>query len=158
VRHQQKKVKNILTGLSNFEKAGHYLNEIHTFNHYLTSDTMQDFMLIFRQPSYDYSNASPSEMQALAKKWQDWVGGIAAQGKLGSTGMRLSFEGKVLKAGGVITDGPFVEIRERLGSFAVVKAENLEDAVTLAHGCPALDADGSVEIRPIMAYPTPENK
>ncbi len=119
---------------------------------------MQDFMLIFRQPSYDYSNASPSEMQALAKKWQDWVGGIAAQGKFVSNGLCLSFEGKVLKAGGVVTDGAFVEIRERLGSFLIIKADSLEEATTLAHGCPALDADGSVEIRPIMAYPTPENK
>jgi len=76
---------------------------------------MKDFMLLFRQPSYDYSSASPQEMQALAKKWRDRVGGIAAQGKLSSNGPRLSTEGKVLKAGGVITDGPFVEIREMLG-------------------------------------------
>ena len=42
-----------------------------------------------------------------------------------------------------------VEIKERLGSFIIVKAENLEEATTLAHGCPALDNGGSVEIRPI---------
>ena len=88
-------------------------------------------------------------MQALTQKWQDWVGGIAAQGKLERTGQRLATEGKVLRAGGVITDGPFVEIREMLGSFMVVKAESLEEATTLAHGCPALDAGGSVEIRPV---------
>lgn len=111
---------------------------------------MKDFMLLFRQPSYDYSNASPKEMQAIKKRWEDWVGGIAAQGKLSSNGPRLAMEGKVLKAGGVITDGPFVEIREMLGSFIIVKADSLEDATTLAHGCPALDAGGSVEIRPIF--------
>lgn len=110
---------------------------------------MKDFMLLFRQPSYDYSSASKEEMQALGKKWQDWVGGIAAQGKLVRSGERLALEGKVLKAGGVITDGPFVEIREMLGSFIVIKADSLEDATTLAHGCPALDANGSVEIRPV---------
>ncbi|MFZ6011873.1 MAG: YciI family protein [Bacteroidota bacterium] len=112
---------------------------------------MKDFILLFRQSSYDYSNVSPKEMQALTKKWQDWVGGIAAQGKLVSSGPRLAMEGKVLKAGGVVTDGPFVEIRERLGSFLVVRAENLDDATTLAHGCPAIDANGSVEIRPIYS-------
>jgi hypothetical protein len=111
---------------------------------------MKEFVLLFRQPSYDHSNTSPTEYQALAKKWQDWVGGIVAQGKLVSNGPRLAMEGKVLKAGGVITDGPFVEIRERLGSFIIVKADSLEEATTLAHGCPALDADGSVEIRPIF--------
>lgn len=111
---------------------------------------MKDFALLFRQPSYDYSKASPAEMQALAKKWHDWVGGIVAQGKLVSHGPRLALEGKVLKAGGIVTDGPFVEIREMLGSFIVVKADSLEEATTLAHGCPALDTNGSVEIRPII--------
>ncbi|MBS0031418.1 YciI family protein [Chitinophaga sp. 22321] len=111
---------------------------------------MKEFMLIFRQPSYDYSNATPDEMKTIAKKWQDWVGGIAAQGKVSAHGRRLDTDGKVLKAGGVVTDGPFVEIRERLGSFLIVKADSLEDATTLAHGCPALDANGSVEIRAIL--------
>ena len=111
---------------------------------------MSDFALLFRQPSYDYSKASPKEMQAIAKKWQDWVGGIVAQGKFVNNGMRLAMEGKVLRSGGVITDGPFVEVRECLGSFIIVKADNLEEATTLAHGCPALDAGGSVEIRPIF--------
>lgn len=110
---------------------------------------MQEFMLIFRQPSYDYSNISPKEMQALAQKWQDWVGGIVAQEKFVSNGIRLATEGKVLRKGGVITDGPFVEIRERLGSFAIVKAADIDEAITLAHGCPALEADGSVEVRPV---------
>lgn len=111
---------------------------------------MKDFMLLFRQPGYDYSNTPKEEMKAIGKKWADWAGGIAAQGKLVSNGSRLAMEGKVLKAGGVVTDGPFVEIREMLGSFIIVKADNLEDATTLAHGCPALDAGGSVEIRPIF--------
>ena len=82
---------------------------------------------------------------------QDWVGGIAAQGKLGSNGIRLSTEGKVLKAGGIITDGPFVEIKEKLGSFITVKADSIEEATTLAHGCPAIDEGGSVEIRPVFS-------
>lgn len=106
-------------------------------------------MLLFRQPSFDYSKTSPKEMEALAKKWKDWAGGIAAQGKFSSNGNRLALEGKVLKAGGVVTDGPFVEIREILGSFIIIKADSLEEATTLAHGCPVLDANGSVEIRPV---------
>ncbi|MFD0999984.1 YciI family protein [Ohtaekwangia kribbensis] len=112
---------------------------------------MKDFLLLFRQPSFDHSNISPKDMQVLTEKWKNWVGGIAAQGKLAGNGTRLSMEGKVLKAGGVVTDGPFVEIRERLGSFLVVKAESLDEATTLAHGCPAIDANGSVEIRQIMS-------
>lgn len=110
---------------------------------------MKEFLLLFRQPDYDYSNASKEKMQELGKKWQDWVKEIVAQDKFVSHGQRLSMEGKVLRPGGVITDGPFVEIKEKLGSFIMVKAENLEEATTLAHGCPALDEGGSVEIRPV---------
>ena len=110
---------------------------------------MQDFMLLFRQPSFDYSQASPEDIKAIFKKWDDWKGGIAAQGKLISTGNRLSSEGKVLKAGGVVTDGPFAEIREILGGYMVVKADSFDDALTLAHGCPAIDVGGSVEIRAV---------
>lgn len=112
---------------------------------------MKEFVLLFRQPDYDYSQASPEKMQALGKKWQEWVGGIVAQGKFKSNGIRLAMEGNVLKPGGVITDGPFVEIKEKLGSFIVVLAENLEEATTLAHGCPAIDEGGSVEIRPVIS-------
>ena len=108
---------------------------------------MKEFVLLFRQPSFDYRN-TPEKMKELGKKWQEWAGSLAAQ--LVNNGIRLSMEGKVLKAGGVITDGPFVEIKEKLGSFLVVKANSLEEATTLAHGCPALDEGGSVEIRPVF--------
>jgi len=110
---------------------------------------MKDFALIFRQPNYDYSTVSPKDMQAIAEKWKVWIDGIVAQGKFASHGSRLATEGKVLKPGGVVTDGPFVEIRERLGGFILVHAESLDDAITLAHGCPAIDANGSVEVRPV---------
>jgi hypothetical protein len=110
---------------------------------------MKEFALLFRQPRFDRSKITPSEMQGLVKKWDDWKATISKEGKMASEGQRLAAEGRVLKTGGVITDGPFVEIREILGGFIVVKAENLEEATTLAHGCPALENGGSVEIRPI---------
>jgi len=110
---------------------------------------MKEFMLLFRQPPFDH-NTTPQDWQALAKKWKDWVEGLTSKGSFVSNGQRLAMEGKVLKPGGVITDGPFVEAREILGSFIIVKAENLDEATTLAHGCPAIDTGGSVEIRPIF--------
>ncbi len=111
---------------------------------------MKEFVLLFRKTDLDDSSVEPENMKGLVKKWNDWVGGIVAEGKLVSNGARLSNEGKVLKPGGVITDGPFVEIKEKLGGFAIVKAESLDEATTLAHGCPVLDVGGSVEIRPFF--------
>lgn len=114
---------------------------------------MNEFALLFRQ-SNQLANMPEEEMKALIKKWQDWIGSIAAQGKLANNlVIRLVPDGKVLKSGGVITDGPFVEIRERLGGLIVIKADTIDEATTLAHGCPVLDVGGSVEVRAIMNMP-----
>lgn len=109
---------------------------------------MKEFVLLFRQPDTDNSQMTDAKIQGWLKKWDDWFGGVAAQGSLVNMGMRLGNEGNVLKAGGLITDGPFVEIRERLNGFILVRADNLDDATTLAHGCPILEIQGTVEIRP----------
>ena len=108
-----------------------------------------EFVFLFRQPAFDRS--SPLNPEEIQKKWMDWLGGIAAQGKIAANGLRLKPGGSVLKPGGVVTDGPFVEIREILGGFIVVKADTIDEAITLAHGCPAFDTGGSVEIRTAFA-------
>lgn len=111
---------------------------------------MKDFILLFRQAGNEQPLLTDEEIAKINKKWQDWIGDIEAQGKLSDHGSRLEKAGKVLKPGGVITDGPFVEIRESLGGFIVISAENLEEATTLAHGCPILESNGSVEIRALL--------
>jgi hypothetical protein len=110
---------------------------------------MEDFVFLFRQPITD-EQVSQADMQAIFNKWDNWFSGIAAQGKLNNMGIQLANPGKVLRTGGIITDGPFVEIRERLNGFIVVRAENIDEAITLAHGCPILEINGTVEIRPFQ--------
>lgn len=112
---------------------------------------MNEFILLFRRPAADHNTASPSEMEALTQKWYEWLGDIKAKDILVSGPTRLNPTGKVLKPGGVVTDGPFVEIKELLGGFIIIKAADMEEAITLSHGCPALTVGGSVEIRTTMA-------
>lgn len=110
---------------------------------------MKEFMLIFRMtPNADFQ-PSPEQMQESIKHWQDWIGGIAAQGKFVSTN-QLSFTGKTLKADGVITDGPYAEVKEIVGGYIIVQAANLDEALKLAAGCPILQVGGHVEVREIM--------
>lgn len=109
---------------------------------------MQEFVLLFRRPDLRDIDMDTEKIEAYRKKWNEWVNGFAPDVNLSSMGFGLAEEGKVLKPSGVITDGPFVEIKEKLGGLAIVKAESLEEATTLAHGCPVLEIGGSVEIRP----------
>lgn len=110
---------------------------------------MKEFMMIFRHvPNPEYQ-PSPQDIEAEIKKWQDWIGGIAAQGKFGSTN-QLSYEGQTVKSDGVITDGPYAEIKEVVGGYVITKAESLEEAVAMTKGCPMFDIGGIVEVREIM--------
>ena len=113
---------------------------------------MKDFLLVFRN---DFNAAprtatgSPEEMQAEMKKWMDWIGGIAAQNKLVDRGNRLGSEGKVVKSGNVVTDGPYMETKELIGGYSIIKANSYAEAVEMAKGCPILKVGGNVEVRDI---------
>ncbi|GAB3043897.1 YciI family protein [Spirosoma pulveris] len=112
---------------------------------------MKDFLLIFRSPQHDGPSASPEEMQANLKLWMDWFGSIAAQNKLSNRGNRLVQDGKVVRPGQVITDGPYTEIKESITGYIIVKAESLEEAAATAGGCPILLDGGNVEVREIAS-------
>ncbi len=111
---------------------------------------MSEFMMIFRSEYNPSFTPSPEQMQASIKLWQDWIGGIAAQGKFVSTNRLSSVGSKVLKPNNIITDGPYVEIKEIVGGNIVVKASNMDEAIHLAEGCPILLVGGHVEVRAVI--------
>ena len=111
---------------------------------------MNEFALIFRNDSSPEVKLSPEQMQAMMKKWQDWMGSIAAQNKLASAGNRLGWDGKTLRPNNVVTDGPYVETKEMISGFIVVKTASIKEASELAKGCPILTIGGSVEVRNII--------
>ena len=55
-----------------------------------------------------------------------------------------------------ITDGPFIETKEQLGSFFIVEAESMEDAVRIAAMHPAAllgeEYGWGIEIRALQQY------
>ena len=106
--------------------------------------------MLFRQPEAAFDHASEAGALANHQKWEHWIGDLAAQGHLSAGGAQLHTEGRVMKPGALITDGPFVEIREMLGGFIIVKAPGIDEAIALAKGCPALEQGGSVEVRSVV--------
>ena len=109
---------------------------------------MKEFMMIFRNDK-DRPMPSPEQMQAAIKQWQDWIGGIAAQGKFVATNA-LGFQGKTVHADRTITDGPYAELKEIVGGYIIVKAKDMDEAVQLSDGCPTLTIGGKVEVRDVM--------
>ncbi|MGZ3756266.1 MAG: YciI family protein [Mucilaginibacter sp.] len=108
---------------------------------------MDEFILIFRHQ--DGSKlVSPEQMQVWMKQTMDWIGGIAAQNQF-SGGNGLPFDNaRVVRHNNVVTNGPFGEIKETIGGYIIVKANNVDEAVEFAKGCPVLQGEGnSVEVR-----------
>ena len=113
---------------------------------------MQEYMFVFRRDlARESEQLAPDKMQALWKAWQDWTGSVAAQNKLGGVGKRLGTEGKVITPDALVTNGPYVELKESVIGYMFVKAASFDDAVALTQGCPNLAMGGSIEIRPVVA-------
>ena len=47
------------------------------------------------------------------------------------------------------TDGPFVELKEAVGGWLIVDADDLDAAIELASRIPAARLGGAIEVRPI---------
>lgn len=110
---------------------------------------MDEYILIFRHQD-GTKIASPEQMQIWMKQTMDWIGGIAAQKKF-SSGTGLPFDGaRVVGHNGVVTNGPFGDIKETIGGFIIVKADSFDEAVEFAKGAPVLQGEGNtVEVRKI---------
>jgi hypothetical protein len=112
---------------------------------------MTDFLFIFRRDENNIPDLSPEQMQADTQKWIDWIAGIAAKNKLNNRGNRLERSGKVVKGNDIVTDGPYMELKEAIGGYIVVTADSLDEAAELAKGCPVFNYGGNVEVRAIKA-------
>ena len=50
----------------------------------------------------------------------------------------------------LVTDGPFVEMKEALGGYLFFEAADLDQAIELAARVPAARMGGAIELRPIV--------
>ena len=113
---------------------------------------MEDFLFVFRMEiANNQAQPSAEQRQAVMKNWQDWLGAIAAKNKLVSAGSKLKSEGKVVRPKSMVTDGPYIEMKEAIGGFSIIKAESLAEAAALAKDCPIFLIGGNVEVRQIVA-------
>ncbi len=72
-------------------------------------------------------------------------GNRLAGGKRATTTVRL---GRIQRSGDapLVTDGPFVEAKEAVGSYAIVEVKDRNEAIAVAKTWPA---GGLVEVRPV---------
>jgi len=95
---------------------------------------------------------TPELAQKSMQRWLAWLGDLETKGHLKNRGQPLENEGKLVRGKNkVVTDGPFAEVKDLVAGFMIVEARDISQAAELAKGCPILEGDGAVEVRPVMA-------
>ena len=109
---------------------------------------MSEYVFLYRGGE---GGRSPERAQQMMQKWMAWMKQLGEQGHLKDRGQPLERAGKLVKGKQkTVTDGPFAEAKDVVGGYTLVEARDLEQAVDLSKGCPILEVDGAVEVRPVM--------
>jgi hypothetical protein len=111
---------------------------------------MSEFVYLYRAPTE--APLSPQQMQERMQRWQAWFKDLETKGHLANLGHPLERSGGavVKNPKGSVTDGPYAETKDIVVGFSVIQAKDLQQAVTLATGCPIYAQSGMVEVRPLM--------
>jgi hypothetical protein len=108
---------------------------------------MPKYLFIFRQSTAPKPQPSPEELQALQGAWYAWMQKFRSA-IVGGDGLLPS--GRLVKTGGIVTDGPYAEAKEVIASFTIIQADNYDAAVAIARECPG-DCH-VIEIREMGGY------
>jgi hypothetical protein len=107
---------------------------------------MKEFVMIIRLEQLPEINFSPEEMQVGMAVWEKWVDDIIARNILVSRGNRLGDDGRTIRDGKIITNGPYVETKEIIGGYLIIRANSIDEAADIAKSAPIVGS-GSIEIR-----------
>jgi hypothetical protein len=113
---------------------------------------MKRFLLLIREDIHRLEQLTEEQMHAEIRIMTQWVEeltktGNFIQGDPLENGMRLATADKI------ISDGPFIEAREAVTGFTLIKAENIDQAAELAMACPLVQSGViKIEVRPILDF------
>lgn len=124
-------------------------------NHH-TTPSVPTYMFVFRGPgSGDMSDLTPEQMQQTFQQWMDWIATMKARGQFITGDPLESRPAQVVRGAREpkVTDGPYVEAKEIVGGYMLIKAGSFAEAVEISKGCPGLLNGGCVEVRQLMPMP-----
>lgn len=99
---------------------------------------MANYLLLYSGGSMP---ASEAEQKAVMDDWMAWFG------KLGSAvvdgGNPTSPMAKSIASDGRVSDGP---VGSMISGYSIIKADSLDEAATLARGCPVLKGGAKISV------------
>ncbi len=114
---------------------------------------MKYVMLVYQGPALERQAELSEDEQKQVRA--DYQGINETPGVTGGLPMGLPENATTVRVEGgrtLTTDGPFVGMKEAVGSWFILEADNLDAAIELAAKVPAARYGGAVEIRPSETY------
>ena len=114
---------------------------------------MKYIMLIYQGTALERQAALPEEEQKQV--YADYQGINQTPGVTPGTPMGLPENATTVRVEGgktLTTDGPFVGMKEAVGGWFILEADDIDAAIEVAARVPAARYGGAVEIRPSEVY------
>ena len=108
-----------------------------------------EYLLLIRGTHWS-AGLSPDELQRVMTDFYGWVDGLTQRG-VHRGAQPLMEEGKIVSGakGASVTDGAFAEAKEAIAGYFLLAVADIDEAVSLAQGCPILAYGAQIEVRPI---------
>ncbi len=114
---------------------------------------MERFLLIMREDLKKIGQYTDEERFSNIPEMEKWIETIAESGNY-VEGNPLKITGRYVSKNNVLSDGPFIEAKEGVSGYDIIKAENLEQAVAFAQACPlVVQGLAVIEVRPLFELP-----
>jgi hypothetical protein len=104
----------------------------------------------------EWSALSPSDEQDVMKQVYAWYERWQPTGKIADGGAELHGRetARTVRSGPqgepVITDGPYLELKEIVGGIVLLECDDIDEAAQMAATWPRAAGMSAVEVRPVM--------
>lgn len=115
------------------------------------------FAMLISGDDNEWAALSPADEEDLMKQVFAWYERWQPAGKIADGGAELQprSTAKTVRAGAngepVVTDGPYLEVKEVIGAVVLLECDDLDEAVRVAATWPLGAGMSAVEVRPVMS-------
>ena len=114
----------------------------------MNESPISQYLLLFRGTDWSQQLA-PDEVRKIMDDTYAWFDQLFREGKA-TAAQPLETGGQTISwKNGRVSDGPFVESKESIGGYVMLKADSFAEAMTIARGNPMIPHGLHVEVRPI---------
>jgi hypothetical protein len=106
------------------------------------------YMFLFRHGTWDLS-MTPEQVVKVMDEVTDWFDDLAKRGMVvGCMPLHEGGRSVMLRGGEIsVTDGPFVEAKEAVAGYLIVRVDTMDEAVAIARSSPLLRHGMVTEVR-----------